>query len=209
MLLFFAAAHFVLYVVPNLYPLFTPRHLPLLWIDRAVPFLPWTFIVYLTDYLMAVTVILSIQSLDRFHSLVRVGFTLLVISGFFFIFFPTTYPRPAYPEELAFPVKFFMNLVGGADTPNNCFPSLHVALAAAFAYATRGSSLKIRLLYVFWCLLIFGSTLTTKQHYFVDIVGGILVVATSVLLEEKCFRSERALQTYNRLMQPLLNRINN
>lgn len=195
----FAAAYMILYVLPNFHPLFPPRHLPLLAIDRAVPFLPWTFIIYLSDYLLALTVILWIDSHDRFHSLARVAFTVLVLSGICFIFFPTTYPRPVYPTDEPWLVQFFMNLVGGADTPNNCFPSMHVALTGACTYGIRNCTNKVRFTYFVWSLLIFGSTLTTKQHYFVDILGGIVVAAVAILLEEKC---------YNRLTRPLLNRIN-
>lgn len=207
--LFFAAAYMILYVVPNFYPIFSPRHLPLLGIDRSVPLIPWTFIIYLSDYLLALTVILSITSLEKYNSLARTGFTVLVLSGLCFIFFPTTYPRPSYPTDQPWIVGFFMNLVGGADTPNNCFPSMHVAITGVLTYAIRYSGTPIRLLYLVWSLLIFASTLTTKQHYFVDILGGILVASVAILLEEKCYRQERVLQTYNRLMRPLLNRINN
>lgn len=207
--LVFAAAYMVLYVVPNFHPLFSPRHLPLLRIDQSVPLIPWTFIIYLSDYLLGFTVISSITSLDKYHSLVRMGFTVLVLSGLCFILFPTTYPRPPYPSDQPWVVNFFMNLVGGADTPNNCFPSMHVALTGVLTYAIRNTSTQIRLLYLVWSLLICASTLTTKQHYFVDILGGMLVASISILLEEKCYSQERVLQTYNRLVRPLLNRINN
>lgn len=199
LILGFATAYAVLYVAPNFYPLFTPRHLPLWEIDRLVPLIPWTFVIYLSEYLLALTVILSIRSLERYHSLARVAFTVLFLSGLLFIFFPTAYPRPAYPTDQKWMVNFLMNLVGNADTPNNCFPSMHVALTGAFAYAIRNSSMKSRLLYLVWSLLICASTLTTKQHYFVDVLGGVVVAGIAILLEEKY---------YNRLSRPFLNRIN-
>ncbi len=209
MILGFAAAYLVFYIIPNFHPIFPPRLLPLLGVDRAVPLIPWTFIIYLSDYLLALTVILWVGSLEKYNSLTRVAFTVLVLSGLCFMFFPTTYPRPTYPAGEPWFIDFLMNLVGSADTPNNCFPSMHVALTGACTYAIRNSSTRSRLLYLVWSLLIFASTLTTKQHYFVDILGGIVAVSVAILLEEKCYRQERVVQTYNRLLRPFLNRINN
>jgi membrane-associated phospholipid phosphatase len=61
------------------------------------------------------------------------------------------------------------------DSPANCLPSLHVANSfLATLHWFRRSSGKFWF-YIFWTLIICASTLTTKQHYFYDVVGGLLV----------------------------------
>jgi hypothetical protein len=62
------------------------------------------------------------------------------------------------------------------DQPGNTFPSIHVGHAFLLAFMVANElpdeEAEARLL---WAILISLSTLTTKQHYFVDIAGGLLV----------------------------------
>ena len=99
------------------------------------------------------------------------------------MFFPTTYPRPVYLPQSNSIIQLAMDMVAAGDMPTNCFPSMHVALTAICAWNLRRKS---RLLYgsfAAWAILIFLSTMTTKQHYFVDILGGIGVLVTVAALE--------------------------
>lgn len=203
----FVALYVVLYVLPNFAPLFPPRQLPLLWIDRATPFLPWTFVVYLSDYVLAFTVILSLRQWDEFHRFVRMAFTVLILSGLFFTFFPTTYPRPVYPTDQPFFIQLLMGLVRGADTPNNCFPSMHVAITSACAFSMVVRGPRVSAFYWIWSALIFASTLTTKQHYFADIVGG-LCVALSALALDRAWRKSPELRQRGQRWVAIITRLN-
>ncbi|HEY6402922.1 MAG TPA: phosphatase PAP2 family protein, partial [Blastocatellia bacterium] len=58
------------------------------------------------------------------------------------------------------------------DSAANCFPSLHVALAWLSALGLRDERRRAGALAMVWAALISISTLTTKQHYFADLVGG-------------------------------------
>ncbi len=73
--------------------------------------------------------------------------------------------------------------------PANCFPSLHVALAAIAGCALwrRG----IRVVAVIWPALIAVSTLTTRQHVAWDVAGGLLLAGVVIVLTPKVFRLER------------------
>jgi membrane-associated phospholipid phosphatase len=184
----FAVVYFVFYVYPN----FFGEHaveLPLWAIDRAVPFLPWTFIFYTSDYLLIFIAILMISELSRFQAYARMCFWVLIISGLFFFFYPTTYPRPSYPTDENWLVSLVMGLVGAADTPRNCFPSMHVALTAVATLGVRYKGPRVFSLFCLWSLAIFVSTLTTKQHYFADILGGVGVVALSAFLDRLLFQN--------------------
>jgi membrane-associated phospholipid phosphatase len=183
----FALAYAVFYVLPNLRPPFPPLQLPLLWVDRVVPFLPWTVVIYLSDWLLALWVIILVKDVDSFNKLSRMAFMTLTICGIFFLFAPTTYPRPIYPTDEFLPIQLLLNLLEFADKPTNCFPSNHVAMASIFVWAVRGFDRRKYLGFLIWAVAIFISTLTTKQHYFLDILGGLVVAAAVVTLEYALF----------------------
>ena len=181
----FAIAYWILYVIPNFFPSQAAVELPLLWIDQWVPFLPWTFLIYTSDYFVFAIAILVLSHREEFHSFARLMFGILLICGAFFYGYPTIYPRPAYPEHSVWFVNSVMQFVASADTPRNCFPSMHVALTAGASWALRVKGRSTFLLFIIWSLAVFASTLSTKQHYFLDIVGGLLVTATVVALETR------------------------
>lgn len=173
----YMAAYSLFYILPNMHPFFPPKMLPLLPIDLTVPFLPWTFIIYLSDYLFLFYVIASTRTVETFGNFVRMAHICLFVCGMFFMFFPTTYPRPPYPLDEPFYIDIWLRIMAAADTPNNCFPSMHVAFTGIGAWAVRYQGPKVSFFMWLWAFAIFFSTLTTKQHYFVDIVGGMCVTA--------------------------------
>lgn len=181
-LLLFVVAYCGFYVFPNLYPTSPPAFLPLMPVDVAIPLLPWTFIVYTSDYLLTALVIWIIKDEARFNRLARMSFSGLIAAGTFFLVFPTRYPRPIYPAVDNPMVQFFMNLISKADSPNNCFPSMHVAMTGIATWNLRERP-KLFFLFSIWALLIFVSTLTTKQHYVIDIFGGIAVIFLAMGIE--------------------------
>jgi membrane-associated phospholipid phosphatase len=70
------------------------------------------------------------------------------------------------------------------DTPANCCPSLHVSTAflTAFIFIDSSSEGGVRrerrgylAIYLVWAFAIAVSTLTTKQHYLVDVVTGFVL----------------------------------
>ncbi len=173
----YAVTYCVFYIYPNVRPWSSPEYLSMLPLDLAIPFVPWTFAIYLSDYLLALVTIIILDDVDSFNSYSRMCFTGLIICGGFFFFLPTSYPRPPYPEVSNPLIAGLMQLVNVADTPNNCFPSMHVAMTGIAVWSVRGKGLKL-----FWGLpsgrLRSFSTLTTKQHYFVDILAGDGVAAS-------------------------------
>lgn len=183
--LIFAVGYSIFYIFPNFYATWQPALLPLSRFDQAVPFLPWTFLIYTSDYVLISLTILLISDRRSFNSFGRMMFLALVICGTFFILFPTTYPRPVYPSVDNLFIQLAMDLVYVADSPNNCFPSMHVALTTISAWSLRKHSSRLFIGIVVWTVAVIVSTMTTKQHYFVDIVGGLSVVFLVVIIEGK------------------------
>ncbi len=178
----YMAMYAICYVLPNLFPLSPPNTLPLYAVDLAIPLIPWTFLIYVSDYLLFFLVILIHPTAASFRVFSRQAFLVLFICGTFFLLYPTTYPRPEYPSSSSALITWIMNLIRFADTPNNCFPSMHVAMTGIGAWSLR--SVKPRSFpWVFlWTIAIFLSTLTTKQHYVWDVVGGIFVIFSVILI---------------------------
>jgi membrane-associated phospholipid phosphatase len=161
--------------------------IPFILGEQYIPFAPWTFIIYVSIYIQYMVVMLSLP-----RNLLRKFFffiiCLLGISLLFFIFMPIEYPRSLYPSSNSF-VVFFR----GIDAAGNCFPSFHVVatvfLAACYSFFERAPGHKI--LMWLWAFAIILSVLTTKQHYLVDIFGGLALSIPGALLFGRSTRKAR------------------
>ncbi|HET9241136.1 MAG TPA: phosphatase PAP2 family protein [Oligoflexus sp.] len=150
-----------------------PVYLPLTDLDRAIPLLPWTLLIYLSDYLFILLVLLSLKKAEDFSTafyrmIVGIGLSFVI-----FLFFPTVYPRPLLPADPLWGETFlFLHFL---DQPTNCFPSLHVSMTLIAAASMRPSSRGWRAFGWMWALAICLSTLTTRQHYVWDVLGGAAI----------------------------------
>jgi hypothetical protein len=167
------------YWVLNHYPPLPSRTLPLLPVDRWVPFWTWTVWPYLFVHVMTVLLSLSVSDRRVFRRLVIAYAVASLLAAAFFIFRPTHYVRPPVPTDSSLSSIAYRWLVL-VDTPECCFPSLHVipsTLACVAWWQDRGPA-------GFWPSLVVGvcslSILTTKQHYFWDMLGGWAVAAVGV-----------------------------
>jgi len=143
-------------------------------IDEAMPLMPatvWVYSSYIIISAAAYMVQSNAESLNRF---VYAQLTANVVSAMIFVAWPTTFLRPELPASggISNAALHFVWLV---DEPVNCFPSLHVSssMLAALMMWRRGGAL--RMLFAVWALAIALSTMTTKQHHFFDVVGGVLL----------------------------------
>jgi membrane-associated phospholipid phosphatase len=70
------------------------------------------------------------------------------------------------------------------DPPYNCFPSLHVAYAFVSALTCSRVHRGVGFVALLWAVLIAVSTVFTKQHYVLDVIGGGLIawVAYAIFL---------------------------
>jgi membrane-associated phospholipid phosphatase len=191
----YIAIYHVFYVLPNLFPLSPPSFLHFFDFEKSIPLVPWSFLVYLSIYVNIVLTIYLMNEIEIFHSYARAVLILFTVCGSFFLIFPTAYPRPPYPSVQNWLVSFGMNLVGKGDSPNNCFPSLHISYALVNWWWMRKLLPKYGLLFFCWALAIMITTLTTKQHYFVDVIGGTLVFLFVRFLDAAIFGDQDAFVT--------------
>lgn len=146
--------------------------------DMAIPFLPWTVLIYAGAFVywfIATILILrgSKENAFRFLCSHCIG---LLIALLFFLFLPTTNTRPEVQNGGLW--NFGMKLVYALDTPVNLFPSLHCELSWLCYLALKkvpGFPRSGKVLACVFSLLVFVSTLTTKQHILIDVLGGWLI----------------------------------
>lgn len=143
--------------------------------ERDIPFWDWTIVPYMSiDLLYAVSLFLCTNKteLDR-HGL-RLLLATLISIGFFLLFpLQFTFIRP---ETYGIFGSLF-DLLTSFDKPYNQAPSLHISLLVliwcVFSQHIKGALLP--LVMHSWMFLIGLSVLTTWQHHFIDVIGGLVV----------------------------------
>ncbi|MFO0612933.1 MAG: phosphatase PAP2 family protein [Polyangiaceae bacterium] len=161
-------------------PFFAPHALPMTAIDRAIPFIPETVWAYGTvSYATLLLYLILKKPADA-----RRLFVSLVVGSFFctlvFALYPTIYPRELYPTPsgTSLTIQRLAEL-RDADSPANCMPSLHVVIATCLAlfFAEKERHRALRVAGPIWAALVMFTTLTTKQHYLIDIPTGMVAGA--------------------------------
>jgi membrane-associated phospholipid phosphatase len=175
LILFFGVPYFTL----QRFALFPTRTLPLLAIDRAIDFDPRWVWAYQSVYLLLAIVPWMVTTRSELRQYAR-GFLLLSGVGFaFFLLLPIRGPRPDIEAA-----DFMFRVLQWYDRPLNCFPSLHVGLAAyTVLFGARLSRDRMTVsarwglvsLAWLWTTLIAYAALATKQHYGIDLPAGTLL----------------------------------
>jgi membrane-associated phospholipid phosphatase len=144
-------------------------------LDRVLPFWPWTVWFYLPFYaaifIMAIAGIRSRRLFDR--ALVGVLVTMgIALAGHLLV--RAEYPRPTLgaPRDAS---EAFLAWVHTFDPPGNVFPSLHVAHTMALALILGSERRRLGAVALVMAALLALSTLTTKQHFVVDVAAGLAI----------------------------------
>ena len=147
-------------------------------LDLAIPFLPWTVSIYVGTFLywLLATVAILRGGKDNAFRFLCAHMVSLLAALLFFLLLPTTNTRPILQGHGLW--EWGMGLVYALDSPDNLFPSLHCELSwlccRCLGQTQEVSKFRKRAALVF-TLLVFVSTLTTKQHILMDVVGGWLI----------------------------------
>ena len=159
-------------------------HAPALALDRLVPLVPAWALVYgaLYGFLILLPVFV-VQQEDLIRRTVWAYLTVWSVAYVGFLLYPTVAPRPGTvtgDDFAAWGLRFLYD----ADPPYNCFPSLHVAHSFISALACSRVHRTLGFIATASASLVALSTLFTKQHYVVDLIGGIVLAlaAYSVFL---------------------------
>jgi membrane-associated phospholipid phosphatase len=153
--------------------LFTPN-------DRILPPLPRSLWLYLSFFPYCLLAAFSGGSLRRTGRLLSCVALEALVSYRSYLKFPSAYPRPAIHDDDP-RLEAAWRALHRADPPANTFPSVHVGhsmlLALALSHHLPPKRSEALLL---WASLITASTLTTKQHYLIDLAGGVVAAEAIV-----------------------------
>jgi membrane-associated phospholipid phosphatase len=156
-----------------------PAPLPPWAIDRMIPFIDWTVWIYHTQFFFLLFAVWAIrQTVNLSRTLYAMAMASAVSFVVFFVY-PTTLPRAAMASDVVTARAF--EFLYRVDPATNCLPSLHVALAALAAFGVASESKRLGSAAILWAGLIGLSTLTTRQHYFIDVLAGLCVAGVSRL----------------------------
>ncbi|SEW34300.1 PAP2 superfamily protein [[Clostridium] fimetarium] len=146
--------------------------------DRSVPIIPIFVIIYFICYGFWAINYIIIGRIGREHCMrfVFADISSRCICLIFFILIPTTNIRP---EILGNGIgEQLLRHLYSIDHPENLFPSIH-CLVSWFCYiGIRGQKQVPRWYRAFSCVFALAvclSTQLTKQHYIIDVFGGILI----------------------------------
>lgn len=145
-------------------------------LDRALPFLPWTSVIYVGAFLFwAVNYILVLRLGEES------GFRLLAadllgkaVCLAVFLLLPAANVRPEIPADA--PLGWLLGLVYALDTPEALFPSMHCFSSWLCWTAVRGRRdipAWYRVFSLIFALAVAVSTLTTRQHVLADAAAGL------------------------------------
>jgi membrane-associated phospholipid phosphatase len=154
-----------------------PLNAPALSIDRAIEAEPAWMIVYGSVFLFAFLPVFVVRGAELTRRVLwsYIAVELLAFAGF--LLYPTALPRPTFVESGFF--AWTLQGIYDVDPPRNCFPSLHVAWAFVAASSCYRVHRGVGVAAMAWATLIGISTLFTKQHYFVDVIGGVVIAGAA------------------------------
>lgn len=146
--------------------------------DNRIPVIPMFVLIYFGGYIFWIVNYILISSISKYHCYRFIMADLLgkLICFIIYIAFPTTNIRPDIITSGIFVdmLKFLYSI----DAANNLFPSIH-CLVSWYCFVGLRNCKAIPVWYrvfsLFMAMLICISTLTTKQHVIIDVLGGIML----------------------------------
>ncbi|UUE36242.1 phosphatase PAP2 family protein [Pectobacterium aroidearum] len=147
--------------------------LPTSFIDEWIPFSPSAIWLYLSFFIIVPLSYLSCP-IARLAGLRRATQLTALIAGAVYLIFPTTM---VYPQAVGddFSTRL-LQLLQRIDSPQNCLPSLHIALTVLAVWAMSDSQQKVKTgLYLLWGMAIAFSILQLRRHLFIDLVTGAML----------------------------------
>ena len=169
----FLAAYF--WIMSN--PLGQPATMPVTSIDRWIGVSEIALLPYASLWVYVSLAPAFARGVAELENYLRGAAMIAIVGLVVFWFFPTTVP--VFPIDWTqYPGLHFLK---STDTGGNAFPSLHVAFAG-YTMIVIGRQLRSlctppwpRWVNRIWFIAIVYSTIATRQHVLVDVLGGLLL----------------------------------
>jgi membrane-associated phospholipid phosphatase len=146
-------------------------------VDVTAPLVPLSIWVYVSWYFA--TAALMFGGRDTFRQGWLAYAIAFAVCTLVYLIWPITIERPTV--EGTGVAERLVRAVYGADIPVNLFPSFHAAVAAVL-FRLRPAGRVSTVLVGAWTVLLSASCVLSKQHYVLDVLGGLALGWTSVAL---------------------------
>ncbi len=173
-----APMYFVIAILTRGRVTYTPE----IALDRAISVQPAWMFVYGSLYVFVIVLpLLVVRERSLIRRAMQSYLLVMAVSYLGFLLYPTAASRAGNLAGDGFSA-WALRVAYGLDPPYNCFPSLHVAYAFVSALTCARVHRGVGAVAAVWAALIGISTLYTKQHYVVDVVGGGLAAYLAYFL---------------------------
>ena len=166
----------------------TTLHYVSLPIDDLIPCFSWAIIIYVLAFFQWIlgAIIVNMNDTDKGYYCISCFIIGSLIGMCVFIIYPTAIVQKPLQVHNIFDA--FTNLIYAIDSNTNCLPSFHCFVSWTFTrclFKYDNLSIRFKFLFLLFSILVFASTVLTKQHYFIDIPTGILLAEISLLLAKR------------------------
>ena len=148
--------------------------------DYSIPFIPIFIIPYLGYFIFIISTIILLWNTKYINNFFITYIISYILSGLFWYFVPNGVKRPVIVKKDIF--SRLTRIIFKYDNDTNGFPSAHIfatLICSYFLYFAFPENLLVNLSVTF---LISISTVFVKQHYVLDILGGIIFFWLSIML---------------------------
>jgi membrane-associated phospholipid phosphatase len=150
---------------------------PLLPLESRIPLVAAAFPVYASLYFELGLPIVLLRTWRAFVRMQTACLLACLVACVVYMLLPMSYPRPQLAAHGV--AQGWLVHHWEVDGPACTFPSLHVTLAWLLAFSLGARSRRWRMAWWLNALFISISTLLVKQHYLVDVAGGIALAVAS------------------------------
>jgi membrane-associated phospholipid phosphatase len=185
----FISLFFIAYFQVLNHPAYPTTVIPLTYLDELISFQPMALPIYLSLWVYVAVPPALIVKQDELYAF-TLSIALMSIAGLtIFYFWPTAIPASDIDWHLHPSILFLKSV----DAAGNACPSMHVA-TALFSGAWADYLLRrieaptwLRAVNSLWCLGIIYSTIATRQHVVLDVLGGIALAGVAILISRSIF----------------------
>jgi membrane-associated phospholipid phosphatase len=185
----FITLFFIAYFHILKHPAYPTTIIPLTFLDEMIGFQPFALPIYLSLWMyVAIPPALIAKKNELYAFTISIGLMSLVGLAIFY-FWPTTIPVSEIDWRLHPSIAFLKSV----DAAGNACPSMHVATAffsgawADYLLRRINTPIWLRLVNLIWGVAIIYSTIATRQHVALDVLGGIVLASIAILLARAFF----------------------
>jgi len=148
--------------------------------DDSIPFIPIFIIPYIGYFFYIIATIIYLWNTKYINVFFVTYIISYVLAGLFWFFIPNGVKRPTITKKDIF--SKIVALIYKYDDDTNGFPSAHIFASLICSYFLAVAFPEHLVLILLATFLISISTVFVKQHYVLDILGGLINFGLSVMI---------------------------